>query len=65
MGIDKRAGAQNTIYCALEEFITQPSGRYFDNCRLATFKESALARDEGLANKLWDVSLQATGILIK
>ncbi|XP_072027868.1 retinol dehydrogenase 11-like [Amphiura filiformis] len=57
---DERAGAQTTIYCALEESITHLSGRYFDNCRVA--KESKLAHDDGLAKKLWDVSCQATGL---
>ena len=60
MGSDERAGAQTSIYCALEESITNLSGSYFDNCRLA--KENPLGRDEGLAKKLWDVSLQATGL---
>ncbi|XP_072027799.1 uncharacterized protein [Amphiura filiformis] len=55
---DERAGAQTTIYCALEESITHFSGRYFDNCRVS--KESKLACDDGLAKKLWDVSCQAT-----
>ncbi|XP_072021361.1 retinol dehydrogenase 11-like [Amphiura filiformis] len=60
MGSDERAGAQTTIYCALEESITHLLGRYFDNCRVA--KESKLAHDNGLAKKLWDVSCQATGL---
>ncbi|XP_072028110.1 retinol dehydrogenase 11-like [Amphiura filiformis] len=60
MGSDERAGAQTSIYCALEESITHLSGRYFDNCRVA--KGSKLACDDGLAKKLWDVSCQATGL---
>ncbi|XP_072021358.1 retinol dehydrogenase 11-like [Amphiura filiformis] len=62
VGSNERAGAQTTIYCALEESITHISGRYFDNCRVA--KESELARDDGLAKKLWDVSCQATGLCL-
>ncbi|XP_072028111.1 retinol dehydrogenase 12-like [Amphiura filiformis] len=60
VGSNSTAGAQTTIYCALEKSITHLSGRYFDNCRVA--KESELARDDGLAKKLWDVSCRATGL---
>ncbi|XP_072021360.1 retinol dehydrogenase 11-like [Amphiura filiformis] len=60
MGSDERAGAQTTIYCALEESITHLSGCYFDNCHVA--KGNKLADDNGLAKKLWDVSCQATGL---
>ncbi|XP_072050353.1 retinol dehydrogenase 12-like [Amphiura filiformis] len=60
IGINEEAGAQTTIYCALEESLTELSGGYFDNCRLT--QETEVARDAGLAKKLWEVSCQATGI---
>ncbi|XP_072051370.1 retinol dehydrogenase 12-like [Amphiura filiformis] len=60
IGIDEEAGAQTTIYCALEESLTELSGGYFDNCRLT--QETEVARDAGLATKLWEVSCQATGL---
>lgn len=58
LGINESAGAQTTIYCAIDESITDQSGGYYDNCYLT--KESKLAQDDGLAKKLWDVSCQAT-----
>ncbi|XP_072051369.1 retinol dehydrogenase 12-like [Amphiura filiformis] len=60
IGMDEEAGAQTTIYCALEESLTELSGGYFDNCRLT--KETEVACDAGLAKKLWEVSCQATGL---
>ena len=54
-------GAQTSIYCAVEDSITKYSGRYFNNCHLST-KDSDLARDDGLAKKLWDISCDATGV---
>ena len=61
IGSNAKAGAQTTIYCALEESITKHSGRFFDNCRLAE-EETDLVRDKGVAKKLWDISCQATGL---
>ncbi|XP_038058991.1 retinol dehydrogenase 12-like [Patiria miniata] len=58
--ISLEAGAQTTLYCALEESITSYSGRYFANCKLA--KPSKLAQDEKVASQLWDISCKATGI---
>lgn len=60
LGINEEAGAQTTIYCAIEPSITNQSGGYYDNCKLT--KESKLAQDEGLAKKLWDVSCKVTSI---
>ncbi|XP_072028493.1 retinol dehydrogenase 11-like [Amphiura filiformis] len=60
VGSNEEAGAQTTVYCAIEESIKNLSGRYFDNCQLA--RETKLARDPALAKKLWEVSCQATGL---
>ena len=60
-GMSEEAGAQTSIYCAIEDSITDNSGGYFENCQLTTTKTKA-SHDEWLANKLWDVSCQATGI---
>ena len=58
--ISLEAGAQTTLYCALDESVTPYSGRYFADCKLA--QESKLARDEKTASRLWDLSCQLTGI---
>ncbi|XP_071506856.1 retinol dehydrogenase 11-like [Diadema antillarum] len=58
--LSEKDGAQTTIYCAIDESVTQHSGGYFANCQLA--KESKLAKDMALAKQLWDVSCEATGI---
>ena len=57
--ISEEAGAQTTIYCAVEEGITHFSGRYFENCDLGV--ESELAKDDDLCRKLWEISCQAVG----
>ncbi|XP_054272940.1 retinol dehydrogenase 11-like [Macrosteles quadrilineatus] len=48
-------GAQTTLYCALEESLAQESGLYYDDCQVA--KTTSMGRDDELAKKLWDVSL--------
>ena len=60
IGVSEESGAQPTIYCVVEESITNLSGGYFANCCL--IKESDIARDAALARKLWEVSCQATGL---
>ncbi|XP_072051371.1 retinol dehydrogenase 12-like [Amphiura filiformis] len=60
VGIDEEAGAQTTLYCALEESLTKLTGGYFDDCCLT--KETEVTRDAGLAKKLWEVSCEATGM---
>ena len=59
-GSNAETGAHATLYCVLEESLTNLSGSYFDNCFLSA--ESEVARDAGLAKKLWEVSCQATGL---
>ncbi|KAK2706441.1 retinol dehydrogenase 12-like isoform X3 [Artemia franciscana] len=49
-----KEGAQTTIYLAVTENLEGLSGSYFSDCKVA--KESKLAKDEGLAKKLWEVS---------
>ncbi|XP_033627246.1 retinol dehydrogenase 12-like [Asterias rubens] len=58
--ISIEAGAQTTIYCALDESVPYYSGRYFADCQLA--EETELARDEKIASQLWDLSCKLTGV---
>ncbi|XP_022096265.1 retinol dehydrogenase 12-like [Acanthaster planci] len=58
--IDEEAGAQTTLHCALDDSVPDLSGSYFDNCQET--KPSALAQDDDLARRLWEVSCEATGL---
>jgi WW domain-containing oxidoreductase len=51
-------GAATTCYMALHPQVKGVSGEYFSDCNIA--KRSALAKDEELAKKLWDFSLNLT-----
>ena len=56
---DCKQGAQTTIYCSVAEELEGISGLYYSDCRV---KEcNPLAKDPGLAKKLWDVSERLTG----
>lgn len=58
--LDTEAGAQTTLYCALQEGLEPLSGRYFSSCGLQNV--SALGRDDALARKLWEVSERLCGL---
>lgn len=47
-------GAQTTIYCAVEPTLEDQSGRYYSDCSPASCSASGL--DDGLAQKLWELS---------
>ncbi|XP_066519937.1 dehydrogenase/reductase SDR family member 13b.1 [Hoplias malabaricus] len=51
---DVEAGAQTSLYCAVQEGIEGLSGQYFSNC--AVKKVQPKARDDAVAKKLWEVS---------
>ena len=56
---DCKQGAQTTIYCSVAEELESISGLYYSDCRV---KEcNPLAKDPGLAKKLWDASERLTG----
>ncbi|KAI7800857.1 dehydrogenase/reductase SDR family member 13a.3 [Triplophysa rosa] len=58
--LDTEAGAQTTLYCALQEGLEPLSGRYFSSCGLQNV--SALGRDDALARKLWEDSERLCGL---
>uniref|UniRef100_A0A8D0G9T1 Retinol dehydrogenase 11 n=1 Tax=Sphenodon punctatus TaxID=8508 RepID=A0A8D0G9T1_SPHPU len=56
-----KEGSTSTVYCAVSEEAAGITGKYFDSdCSLKL--PSALARDPGLASKLWETSEQLTGL---
>ena len=56
---DCKQGAQTSIYCSVAEELKGVSGLYYSDCRVK--KVNKLAKDPGLAKKLWDVSERITG----
>ncbi|KAL2095372.1 hypothetical protein ACEWY4_010091 [Coilia grayii] len=58
--LDPKAGAQTTLYCALQEGIEMLSGRYFACCSVQ--EVGARAKDDAVAKKLWDVSERLCGL---
>ena len=56
---DCKQGAQTSIYCSVAEELEGVSGLYYSDCRVK--KGNKLAKDPGLAKKLWDVSERITG----
>lgn len=53
-------GAQTTIYCAVDEKCANESGLYYSECGVA--EQSAGAKREEDARKLWDVSWKLVGL---
>ncbi|RKH32937.1 SDR family oxidoreductase [Corallococcus praedator] len=58
--ISPEKGARTSVYLAASPEVAGVSGEYFNKCRKA--KPSSAARDEALAERLWQVSEQLTGV---
>ena len=56
---DCKQGAQTSIYCSVAEELEGVSGLYYSDCKVKEVNK--LAKDPGLAKKLWDVSERITG----
>merc|ERR1719483_1932760 len=54
------AGAQTSIFCAVDESITDHSGRYYSDCKEKRPKTQAENMED--ARRLWELSEQLTGI---
>jgi len=52
-----REGAQTSIYCSVDESLAGQSGRYYADC--AEKDPQPLAKDEALAERLWEISAAA------
>jgi retinol dehydrogenase-12 len=53
-------GAKTTLYCATSPEVVDHDGRYYDACREKT--PGLVAQDDALASRLWDKSVQFTGV---
>ncbi|CAM3200086.1 SDR family oxidoreductase [Corallococcus sp. ZKHCc1 1396] len=58
--ISPEKGARTSVYLASSPEVAGVSGEYFKKCRKV--KPSSAARDEALAERLWQVSEQLTGV---
>lgn len=58
--LDPETGAQTTLHCCLQEGLEPLSGHYFSCCDVQ--KVCAHARDEAVAQKLWEVSEKLCGL---
>ena len=50
-------GAQTTIFCAVDETVSNSSGKYYENCQER--KTSKLAMDDDLARRVYDLTLKS------
>ncbi|XP_072163608.1 retinol dehydrogenase 12-like [Diadema setosum] len=55
-----KAGAQTSIHCSVSDDIIPLSGSFFKGCQVQ--KLNRTARSDELARRLWDVSLEMTGL---
>ncbi|CAC5416940.1 DHRS13 [Mytilus coruscus] len=58
--LDCTAGAQTTIFAAVDESLTTVTGKYFGHCRLAW--DNKLAQDDEACQQLWDYSMKMCGL---
>ena len=56
---DFQQGAQTSIYCSVAEELEGVSGLFYSECKVQECNK--LAKDPGLAKKLWDSSERMTG----
>ena len=54
-------GAQTTIHCAVSDEVVGLSGQYFADCKPQKLTNRE-ALDDGIAERLWDVSAQLVGL---
>ena len=54
------AGAQTSIFCAVDESVDNETGLYYSYCAVKTPEPQALSDED--AKKLWDLSEQLTGL---
>lgn len=62
VALSPQEGAQTSIYLAASPEVEGVSGKYFSKCRQAA--PSAAAEDLNAARRLWDVSMDMTGLSV-
>ena len=60
---DCKHGAQTSIYCSVAEELAGVSGLYYSDCKVKECNK--IAKDPGLAKKLWEASERITGEIWK
>lgn len=55
-----KSGIQTTLYCALDPDLTDVTGKYFSDCKIA--EESKDAQDDEMADWLWRTSEKLTSL---
>jgi retinol dehydrogenase-12 len=60
--ISPEEGAKTIIYLATSPEVEEVSGKYFSSSKVA--KPSALANDSAIARRLWETSLEMTGLAV-
>lgn len=60
MAISPQEGAQTSIYLAVSPEVEDVSGKYYEKCK--SVAPSQVAQDVNAARRLWDVSLEMTGL---
>jgi retinol dehydrogenase 12 len=58
--ISNDEGALTTLHCALSPEVAAQDGRYYDDCREK--EPSPIARDDAAALRLWEKSVEFTGV---
>lgn len=58
--ISPEKGAETMVYLATSQALNPDSGRYYDNGK--ALKSSKISYNEALQERLWDLSLQMTGL---
>ena len=57
-------GAQTSIHCAVAEGLENYSGEYFSDCKVKK-STNPVVSDDGIAERLWKVSVELVGLVDK
>ncbi|MGE3728494.1 MAG: SDR family oxidoreductase [Candidatus Sericytochromatia bacterium] len=60
--ISPEKGAETMVYLATSQALNPDSGRYYDNCKAV--KSSKISYNQALQERLWELSLEMTGLIV-